>query len=271
MKKGAAIRIEDLTDNGGPFLPVCLCLDTSMSMQATLGGRPTGEYAAVDGIRGQVVKGGVSCLELLQDGIQQFYDTVFSDEMARCTVEIAIVTFDDYARQMKRFSRVEYMKQSEDGRLVSAGCWRLPKLEAKGEKTAMGEGINLALDLLENCKEDYSKRGLDSYQPWLVIMSDGKNNGSDAAFTKAQGRIRDLVNRNKLAVYPLAIGHRADLQQLNALSPKQEAFRVQAPQIRSLFRWLAQSSKVVSSGELGQSCSPKLERFEVVGWAKGLM
>lgn len=270
MKKRAIIRFEDLAENSGPFLPVCLCLDTSMSMQATLGGRATGEYMDIDGIRGQIVEGGVSRLELLQQGIQQFCEAVFLDELARCTVEMAIVTFDDHARQIKRFSRVEYMKYKEQGRLVGAGCWKMPKLEANGEKTAMGEGVNLALDLLEKCKNDYRQRGLDYYQPWLVLMSDGRNNSPDKALAKAKERILQLVNENKLAVYPLAIGHNADLEQLGTLSPKQEAFRLDARQMAGLFQWLAKSSKAVSSGDFGQSRSPKLEKFEVVEWAKGL-
>lgn len=48
----------------------------------------------------------------------------------------------------------------------------MPKMEAEG-MTCMGEGLSLALDLLEKRKAKYKATGVDYYQPILVVMSDG--------------------------------------------------------------------------------------------------
>lgn len=50
-------------------------------------------------------------------------------------------------------------------------------MEAEG-MTCMGEGLSLALDLLEKRKTKYKATGVDYYQPILVVMSDGLPNGN---------------------------------------------------------------------------------------------
>nr|WP_288732077.1 VWA domain-containing protein [uncultured Anaerobutyricum sp.] len=244
-------------------LPVCLCIDTSGTMATTIGGRRTGEYIASKDYGNRlvpVVVGGTSRIEILEKGIQQFYESTFADELARLTVLVSIVTFNDKAKKVQNF--VPVVKR--DGTVR-----RTPHFKPEGQ-TAMGEGINLALDLLDKCKKNYTAKGVDCYQPWLIIMSDGINNGSSFELSIAQERIRDLVNRKKLAVYPFGIGKGADLNQLNQLSPKQEAFQLEETQMEGLFKWFAKSAAQVSSGCIDGYSSPKLEHYEVVSWAAGL-
>ena len=244
-------------------LPVCLCIDTSGTMATTIGGRRTGEYIASKDYGNRlvpVVVGGTSRIEILEKGIQQFYESSFADELARLTVLVSIVTFNDKAKKVQNFVPVV----KKDGTVR-----KTPHFKPEGQ-TAMGEGINLALDLLDKCKKNYTAKGVDCYQPWLIIMSDGINNGSSFELSIAQERIRDLVNRKKLAVYPFGIGKGADLNQLNQLSPKQEAFQLEETQMEGLFKWFAKSAVQVSSGCIDGYSSPKLEHYEVVSWAAGL-
>lgn len=244
-------------------LPVCLCIDTSGTMATTIGGRRTGEYIASKDYGNRlvpVVVGGTSRIEILEKGIQQFYESTFADELARLTVLVSIVTFNDKAKKVQNFVPVV----KKDGTVR-----KTPHFKPEGQ-TAMGEGINLALDLLDKCKKNYTAKGVDCYQPWLIIMSDGINNGSSFELSIAQERIRDLVNRKKLAVYPFGIGKGADLNQLNQLSPKQEAFQLEETQMEGLFKWFAKSAVQVSSGCIDGYSSPKLEHYEVVSWAAGL-
>lgn len=244
-------------------LPVCLCIDTSGTMATTIGGRRTGEYIASKDYGNRlvpVVVGGTSRIEILEKGIQQFYESTFADELARLTVLVSIVTFNDKAKKVQNFVPVV----KKDGTVR-----KTPHFKPEGQ-TAMGEGINLALDLLDKCKKNYTAKGVDCYQPWLIIMSDGINNGSSFELSIAQERIRDLVNRKKLAVYPFGIGKGADLNQLNQISPKQEAFQLEETQMEGLFKWFAKSAVQVSSGCIDGYSSPKLEHYEVVSWAAGL-
>lgn len=269
--KREAIRREDLKEGAGPYLPICFCTDTSMSMQRTRGGTPTGEYIPLgNGIWGQVVTGGVTRMEVLNQALQQFCRSVYEDDDARGAVEFSVVAFDDNARVVQRPTRTERIGRQPDGSLTARGQFLPPELKAGGSRTSLGAGINLALDQLEQMREDYKRMGIDHYQPWLVILTDGADNGSRAELERARQRIRDLVGRKKLAVYPIAVGEQADLSQLNSLSPRQKAFRLTTGQILPLFCWLAKSTGVVSSGELGNDSSPLMEEYEVTSWSNGL-
>ena len=60
----------------------------------------------------------------------------------------------------------------------------VPEMEAEG-MTCMGEGLSLALDLLEKRKAKYKATGVDYYQPILVVMSDGLPNGNRRVWDEA--------------------------------------------------------------------------------------
>ena len=253
------IRIQDLLDNPDTHVPVCLCLDTSGSMMTTVGGTLTGRKKFIDGTEYDVVTGGITRLETLQKGIQLFYDAIYEDESARYAAEISIVTFDDEARVLTDFSRVEYNDVREP----------VPVLMTK-DRTALGAGVNCALDRLEQRKQEYKDKGVDYYQPWLVIMTDGENNGSAQELDRARRRIHDLVKDNKLSVYPFIIGTDEGIGTLASLSPKQKPMKIEVTQMKGLFRWLGKSIANVSSGSLGTFKPITLDEFEVTGWDEPL-
>ena len=92
----------------------------------------------------------------LNKGIKLFYDAIRKDETAYYSAEISIVTFGTKAKCVADFSSLEVQTTP-------------PKLKASG-KTPMGEAVKLALDMLERRKKEYQERGVDYYQPWLVLM-----------------------------------------------------------------------------------------------------
>lgn len=81
----------------------------------------------------------------------------------------------------------------------------MPEMEAEG-MTCMGEGLSLALDLLEKRKAKYKATGVDYYQPILVVMSDGLPNGNRRVWDEAVERIRALCASRKLSVVAVGIG-----------------------------------------------------------------
>lgn len=250
------IRIQDLLDNPDAHVPVCLCLDTSGSMLTTTGGTPTGETVVVDGKRYNVVKGGKTRLETLQKGIELFYDAIYEDENARYAAEISIVTFDDTANVLTDFSRVEYNDVRET----------VPTLTTHN-LTSLGAGVNLALDRLEKRKKEYKDKGVDYYQPWLIIMTDGEDNGSKAELDRARTRIQKLVSEKKLSVFPFIIGTDEGKDTLASLSPIQTPMKIEITQIKGLFTWLGKSIAEVSSGSLGNNKQFTLDGdFDVTQW-----
>lgn len=247
------LRKQDLVENPTARVPICLCLDTSTSMGAIIdpeNTRETGQTFFGDGQEWTVVEGGTSRIQKLQEGIKSFYEAIRNDKVAKYSAEISIVTFDNSAKCVLDFANID--RQTE-----------LPDLVPVGE-TAMGEGVNLALDLLENRKKEYQDAGVDYYQPWLVLMSDGLPTGSTSEFNRAQKRIEELVNAKKLTVFPIGISEDADLNTLNKFSPKRSALRFKNLRFGDFFEWLSQSVARVSSSTPGDKVD--LPKAPPCGW-----
>lgn len=247
------IRNEDLLTNPTPRVPVCLCLDTSGSMSAVEGDCvQTGKTVYRDGKKWNLVTGGTSRIEELQRGVEEFYKAVLDDEMAKYSVEICIVTFDDDAKCVVDFSSVE--RQSEP-----------PTLTLK-DNTHMGEGVNLALDLLEARKDEYKKIGIDYYQPWLVLMTDGQPNGDSDELAKAIERTTDLINQRKLTIFPIGIGDGADMEILNRFSPTTPAMKLQGLKFQEFFAWLSQSVSATLQSIPGELIELDINSPDVKKW-----
>lgn len=236
----------DLTDNPTPRVPICLCLDTSGSMYEIIGGNYTytGLTYEEDGKTYSQVTGGITRLDELQEGIKLFMNAIQEDDMAASAADICIVTFDNSAQCLLPFADIH--KQ------------QIPTLTAKGD-TAMGEGVNLALNLLEQRKKEYRDSGVDYYQPWLVLMTDGVPNGSASELDSAARRAADMVNARKLSVFPIGIGPEADKATLARFSPKRPPLSLKGTRFREFFEWLSKSVQQVSQSSPGETVKADLE------------
>lgn len=217
------IRQQDLVTNPTPRVPICLVLDTSSSME----GAPINE---------------------LNDGVKTFFDAILSDEIARSSAEISIVIFGNTASQILDFSSIE--KQT------------IPNLNANGS-TPMGAAVNLALDLLERRKKEYSSAGVDYYQPWIVLMTDGQP--TDDINSSVQ-RTCGLIEKRKLTIFPIGIGKDADLSVLARFSPKRPPLRLKGLNFKEFFEWLSKSVSKVSQSTPGEKVNLDLDGIK--GWAE---
>ena len=218
---------EDFVNNPSPRVPVCLCLDTSGSMQ----GKP---------------------IEELNEGIKTFYYAIKNDEIAVLAAEIAIVTFGfDGIKKVEDFSTIENKVP--------------PVLKARGY-TPMGEGVNLALDLLENRKVQYKNAGIDYYQPWLVLMTDGRPTGDENELMRAIKRTNSLIKDKKLTIFPIAIGADADMKVLKDFSPKRQPLMLKGLNFKDFFVWLSKSVSTTSQSIPGDKVPLDLEGLK--GWAE---
>lgn len=254
MEKNQLMRMEDLLDNPTPRIPICLCLDTSSSMLRVVGGETvsTGRTVFQDGKEWNIVEGGITALNELQEGVDHFYQAITEDEVARYGAEICVVTFDSKAKTLMDYATVDLQPDS-------------PKLTADGD-TKMGEGVNLALDLLEERKNDYKEAGVDYYQPWLVLMTDGEPNGSESELERAISRTNQLVNDRKLTIFPIGIGKEADMDALAKFSPKRSPLRLKGMNFHEFFEWLSQSVSNTSQSMPGDAI--KLDVEGIKGWGE---
>ena len=227
MNELMKIGVEDLFDNPTPRVPGVLCLDCSGSMM----GEPIKELNA---------------------GVKTFYQAINEDEIARFSAEICIVTFGP-VQLGADFATLDVRPQP-------------PVLSASGN-TPMGEAVKLSLDSLERRKELYKESGVDYYQPWLVLMTDGKPYGGSLELLNQQvNRVTNMVESRKLTVFPIGIGSEADMGTLQRFSPGRSPLRLQGLKFSDFFSWLSKSVSRVSQSTPGDKVSLDLEG--VRGWAE---
>lgn len=219
--------LEDLVDNPTPRVPVSLCLDCSGSMS----GAPISE---------------------LNEGVAAFYKAIFEDEIARYSAEINIVTFGPAQLE------VDFQTLDQNN--------RPPRLAASGA-TPMGEAVKISLDSLEKRKAEYKANGVDYYQPWLVLMTDGKPyGGSNAVLEEQIARTRSLVEQRRLTIFPIGIGPEADMQTLARFSPNRAPLKLRGLNFTEFFSWLSQSVSRVSQSTPGDRVALDVEGIK--GWAE---
>lgn len=253
MDNARLLRVDDLVNNPTPRVPICLCLDTSGSMGAVEGDyAETGETYYEDGKMWNLVTGGTSRIEELRKGVEKFYTALKEDEIAVYSAEISIVTFDDDARCWMDFANIGRQEIILD-------------FMPKGD-TALGEGVNLAIDLLEIRKQEYKAKGVDYYQPWLVLMTDGEPNGDPNELKRAINRTVEMVNKQKLTVFPIGIGDECNMSILNSFSPKRAALKLQGLKFQEFFTWLSKSVSKTSQSIPGESVPLDVEGIK--GWAE---
>lgn len=249
------LRTDDLVNNPTPRVPICLCLDTSYSMSCieSNAGEETGETCFRDGKEWRIVTSGTTRLDLLQDGIKSLFRDLLNDEIAMFSAEISIVTFHDNALCLRDFDTLEQEAT-------------VPTLSTGGEGTNLGAGINLALDMLEQRKKEYQDKGVDYYQPWLVLMTDGEPNGDKETLHRAITRTAELVNKRKLTLFPIGIGEEADMKTLASIAPNEKAYRLKGMRFSEFFQWLSRSVARTSQSMPGETIAIDLEGIQ--GWGE---
>ena len=170
----------------------------------------------------------------LQNGVEQFFTSIRADEVASSSAEISIITFGGDVEVALDFRSIE-------NQIV-------PNLEASG-LTPMGEAVDRALDILSQRKQEYRNAGVDYYQPWLVLMSDGYPTDD---ITIASQRVSKLVEDRKLTVFPIGIGEGADMEALKALGGGRAPLRLKGLNFGAFFQWLSRSVARVSQSTPGE-------------------
>lgn len=228
MSSDARLRLEDLLEPGSR-LPVGLCLDVSDSMS----GEP---------------------MTQLNTGVQFFFDALKEDRITRSSAEVAIVAFADSAAVLLDFQSLERVTAP-------------PVLATKtdlGIRTNLGAGASMTLDVLQARKRDYQQAGVDYFQPFFVLMTDGQPTTQE--HVQAAERIKALEADRKLVVMPIGIGPNADMQVLQMFSGKNQPLRLQGLKFREFFDWLGLSVKRVSQSRPGERTP--LDTQGIKGWAE---
>jgi uncharacterized protein YegL len=183
-------------------------------------------------------------IQELNRGLTVFKESVQEDAMAALRVEVALITFGS----------VQLVQD-----FVTIDQFTPPQLEAKGV-TPMGEAIECALDLLEARKATYKASGIQYYRPWVFLITDGAP--TDNWESAAQG-VSQAETERKLLFFAVGV-QGADMKTLRQIAPPERPpVLLNGLDFRSLFVWLSQSMKRVSSGKVGEQLA-----LPPVGWGQ---
>ena len=156
---------------------VCFCLDTSYSMQGKK-------------------------MNVLNEVVNNFIYKNKNDICNCNMLNLSIVTFGGIEPKIvQNFANIKNVDEQE--------------FRASGG-THMSSGIEIAIDLITKEKQRLSEKGISTYKPILIIMSDGK---PDESIDAIGLKLKNLNSKKKINTYCIAYNSDGDSE-----TDKREAF-----------------------------------------------
>ena len=236
--------MREFSNNTNARLPVLFLLDASSSMNGIV----RGDHQQVlrqehsDGINWNIVTGDnlVTRMDELNTGLQWFISDILADPLAKLAADVAVITFARTTTTVKEFGPI---RESDSELKITT---------SRENETLLGEAVELALAELDSRKRTYREHGVEYYQPWLVVMTDGVP--TSARHRELQERLKELTVARKLSVFVFGIG-RADLSELCSISLGRPPMQVNDQKFPELFAWLSRSVRMVSMSMPGDGVS----------------
>ena len=157
------------------------------------------------------------------------------DELAQKRVDIAIIEFNDTARVVQDFTP---LPQLQPVTLSATGC------------TAMGEGINLAIDKVKERNRFYASMGTPCFKPWIFMITDGAPTDDISA---ARQRILDEENKGshgKLKFWAVGVpGYSKETLQ----SLTKRCIALDEAKFSGIFDWMSESMVAISVSRVDEN------------------
>lgn len=225
----------------------CLCilvLDMSGSMGEIVGGevRHTGRKEMIDGQLYEIVEGGTTKMDGLNEGLKSFYEEIYNDDNSSQRIEVAIIAFSDNVRTLQEPALVEN--------------FTMPTLEAGGE-TAVVDAMMSAINMVDERKQWYKSTGQPYYRPWIILMTDGEPN-ADQDIGSLAARIKADTADKKYVFLPIGV-EGANMEILHQIegegNGKIPAMSLKGAKFSSFFKWLSSSIGTVVTSRDGDKVS----------------
>lgn len=180
-----------------------------------------------------------SKIDQLNEALILLKQDLVEDDLARKRVEIAVITFGERISVNCAFSSVEDFTP-------------IP-LKADG-RTSMGDAISLAIDIVEQRKNEYKSSGVDYYRPWIFMITDGEPTDMEPGDLKWSETIKKLSDGEKNSKFSFfAIGvEPANTQILKQISKERDPLFLKENKFREMFLWLSNSVQKVSRSHPGE-------------------
>jgi uncharacterized protein YegL len=205
-------------DNPNQRTPCVLVLDASASMESTNAK-------------------GVARIDELNRGLKILEQELQADPTARTRVQIAIVCVGGPA------GGADTLLDWTDARDFAAF-----DLTAGGQ-TPLGEGLVLALRMIESQKQVYQAHGISYTRPWMMVISDGEQTDDDAVWEDAVRACRSAESTRKCEIYPIGV-EQVDVAKFQEISTT-PVLMLDQLKFSELFKWLSASLSSASRSAKG--------------------
>jgi uncharacterized protein YegL len=223
----------DFSGNPNQRTPCVLVLDASGSMN-------------------EITSTGRSRIDELNLGMEALEASLRADDAALVRVQIAIVTVGGPAND------ADIMMDWTD-----ATNFNSFPINAGGA-TPLGKGISIALDLVEQGKENLKAAGISYTRPWVMIISDGGPTDSDAEWAEAVAECKAAEDAKKVEIFSIGV-EGADLSVLGEISAK-PPLMLAGMKFEELFVWLSSSLSAASRSRPGETLQlPSTDPWRNVG------
>jgi len=176
-------------------------------------------------------------IDSLNQALRDFKDKVSMDEMARKRVDIAIVEFNDTVRVVQEFTPISQMSPIT--------------LNAIGS-TAMGEGINKAIDLVKDRNRFYNSIGTPCFKSWIFMITDGAPTDD---IESAVWRIQEEESKGahgKLKFFALGV---AGYNKKTLFRLTKRVIELRDTDFSGIFNWMSESMVAISVSRVGAEAS----------------
>lgn len=162
---------------------------------------------------------------------------LLKDELAASRVEVAIVTCGGGVHVVQDFKPPSKLT--------------MPELVASGD-TPLGAALLKAYDISDEQHARYEASDLDSYERWIVAITDSEATDSPEVIASTIQRIREGEGRQRgKRILFHAVGvEGANMEKLAQFS-KRPPLKLRGLQFSQLFRWVSASLKRVTQSQVG--------------------
>lgn len=203
-------QYERTISNGETRIPICILIDVSQSMNFSTNPKNelnyVGYYGHIDGannVRHVEPKPGYSYksrIDEVKRVLGEMIDRMKEHPILANAAIINIVTFSRYADNLIPFSDVRDIRLNDINNIQVDF-----NTDVNNDNTCFSNGIEMALERLNDMAHNLRNAGNESYRPVLIIMTDGNPTDEEEAKTAIEELYRQSKS-NQLNVVPIAIG-----------------------------------------------------------------
>ena len=222
----------DYSENPNQRTPCVLVLDASYSMS-------------------QETSSGNTRMDDLNMGVEELEKSLKNDDVALSRVQLAIVS-------------VGGMSEDADIMMDWTDVVNFSSFPIKpGGWTPLGKGLNIALDLVEEGKNELKAAGISYTRPWIIVISDGEPT-DEAEWNKAIINCQKAEEDKKVEIFSIGVED-ADMDKLGQISMK-PALKLKGVNFKELFIWLSSSLSAASRSRPGEKVElPSTDPWRDVG------